>query len=627
MRYALIQNGIVVNVIEWDGISQFNPDGILVQSDTANIGDLYNPDDGTFTTPPIYYNRGDPILWTPEVDLGEKLITNWNADDLPDGPVATWTDNMGGILATQTDVTKQPSKDSSLGGLVIQQGSNQFLTFPTISRPTRRNRTLIIVGKFFISAAPNSSGIIFAVNGTSGSVDNRAPGCGYNRAAINTLYVQWATASSLSMPVIDESKWLVIVDRRMNGVHKLSGNGAAELNDGTNVLIPRNVTNQLGIIGDVRASSIGMIISRIMLIEEITDDELASIQGWALWDKGEQSSLPSGHPYAILQPLTKPYVNSIPMVTQAEWDTLRGYWTSPVSTHLEHNYGQPISPYFTRLPLKLDQEFTDPSSIFDEAAAPSGSSFHACTYDSANGAATQRSRNQTPVTYTFSGTEAAIIMQQTDKWYSGGFCSLNIDGQGNYWDPSDGPLYVEWTCRVSPGKGSWPGLWLKNRNEFFNPRGSRVEIDVGEFYGGDPMANHESLHMWPPDMPWPGRITTHQYTSNYTGMKSGGPWPLAPISLTDNNYHKIAVSIDKAWLVYYVDDYETCRIPSMRVFFQQLYILVDLALNPAELTIAVSPIAMGMKSIKVRQGTYNASATADTTTVKADNTLILGDAA
>ena len=41
MRYAVIENGVVINVIVWDGVTPYDPgEGItVVQSDTLNIGD------------------------------------------------------------------------------------------------------------------------------------------------------------------------------------------------------------------------------------------------------------------------------------------------------------------------------------------------------------------------------------------------------------------------------------------------------------------------------------------------------------------------------------------------------------------------------------------------------------
>jgi hypothetical protein len=55
MRWAYIETAtnIVTNVIEWDGVSDWAPDEgfFVIQSDTANIGDTYDPENGTFTPP------------------------------------------------------------------------------------------------------------------------------------------------------------------------------------------------------------------------------------------------------------------------------------------------------------------------------------------------------------------------------------------------------------------------------------------------------------------------------------------------------------------------------------------------------------------------------------------------
>ncbi len=43
-RYAIVQDNIVINVIIWDGKSEWNsPEGTqIIQSDTLNIGDNYS---------------------------------------------------------------------------------------------------------------------------------------------------------------------------------------------------------------------------------------------------------------------------------------------------------------------------------------------------------------------------------------------------------------------------------------------------------------------------------------------------------------------------------------------------------------------------------------------------------
>ena len=54
-QYAHIDQitNIVVNVSLWDGITTWSPpEGVIVvQSDTAGIDDIYDPETGTFTRP------------------------------------------------------------------------------------------------------------------------------------------------------------------------------------------------------------------------------------------------------------------------------------------------------------------------------------------------------------------------------------------------------------------------------------------------------------------------------------------------------------------------------------------------------------------------------------------------
>ena len=55
MKYALIENNTVANVIEWDGESPYQPDGnptlINIDGQLVDIG--YSYIDGEFQAPPI----------------------------------------------------------------------------------------------------------------------------------------------------------------------------------------------------------------------------------------------------------------------------------------------------------------------------------------------------------------------------------------------------------------------------------------------------------------------------------------------------------------------------------------------------------------------------------------------
>ena len=51
MKYAIINSGIVENIVEWDGTSEYHTEGVLVEADAnAYIGGVYA--DGAFVARP-----------------------------------------------------------------------------------------------------------------------------------------------------------------------------------------------------------------------------------------------------------------------------------------------------------------------------------------------------------------------------------------------------------------------------------------------------------------------------------------------------------------------------------------------------------------------------------------------
>ena len=51
MKYAIVKDSLVTNIIEWDGESEYNADGELIQADAnAWIGGEYN---GSFVARPV----------------------------------------------------------------------------------------------------------------------------------------------------------------------------------------------------------------------------------------------------------------------------------------------------------------------------------------------------------------------------------------------------------------------------------------------------------------------------------------------------------------------------------------------------------------------------------------------
>jgi hypothetical protein len=52
-RYALVQNDVVVNVVLWDGETEYNPDGELVAiADDEVVGPVWTRAKGKWVAPP-----------------------------------------------------------------------------------------------------------------------------------------------------------------------------------------------------------------------------------------------------------------------------------------------------------------------------------------------------------------------------------------------------------------------------------------------------------------------------------------------------------------------------------------------------------------------------------------------
>ena len=64
MKYAIVKDSLVTNIVEWDGESHYNADGELVQADAnAWIGGAYN---GSFVARPV---EPDPEPTAEEIQL------------------------------------------------------------------------------------------------------------------------------------------------------------------------------------------------------------------------------------------------------------------------------------------------------------------------------------------------------------------------------------------------------------------------------------------------------------------------------------------------------------------------------------------------------------------------------
>ena len=88
MKYAIVKNSLVTNIVEWDGVSEYIVDGELVEADAnAYVGGTYN---GSFVARPVepdtstYAQKREAAYPT----IGDQLDMLWHAVDTGDWTAA-----------------------------------------------------------------------------------------------------------------------------------------------------------------------------------------------------------------------------------------------------------------------------------------------------------------------------------------------------------------------------------------------------------------------------------------------------------------------------------------------------------------------------------------------------------
>jgi hypothetical protein len=174
------------------------------------------------------------------------------------------------------------------------------------------------------------------------------------------------------------------------------------------------------------------------------------------------------------------------------------------------------------------------------------------------------------------------------QWQSG--LLQTMDRQGHGFAQQRG--YFEIIAKFPPGPGAWPAFWLLDRDSLLDRTKPHAEIDVVEWYGGDPQGVHSSVHLWPSD-PVTAEVPKHLGHSHYQKVKSS----LVQGQLT--GFHSYGVMVTADSIIFYLDRHETVRHPMFSACQQPLYMLIDLAVFDKEAAVAKSPKEMVVHGILV----------------------------
>lgn len=163
-------------------------------------------------------------------------------------------------------------------------------------------------------------------------------------------------------------------------------------------------------------------------------------------------------------------------------------------------------------------------------------------------------------------------------WRSGTVQTVDKAGQGF----TCADCYFEARIKLPSVKTSafWGGLWLLSNDD---PVTGHAEIDVLEWYGGDPKGHHQALHLWQK------APLGHSGSSNYTGMGT---------RLLDGAWHTYGVQKRGDTVTFYMDRQEVSRAVVGPGFNVSYYPLVSLTINPGEIADAVDGMTLQVDYIR-----------------------------
>lgn len=170
------------------------------------------------------------------------------------------------------------------------------------------------------------------------------------------------------------------------------------------------------------------------------------------------------------------------------------------------------------------------------------------------------------------------------KWHSGSIQTVNAEGTGF----AQALGYFEARMKFPAMPGAWPAFWLKSQCDAWDKTATKTEIDVVEWYGGDPGGLHSAAHLRSSTEKTPDGKAQHWYHSNYARFPD-----LA------SDWHTYGVLITPGWTILYLDRKEVSRHQTLDDFKTPLYPLVSLAIYDKDARRAVPPFELKVDYVRI----------------------------
>jgi beta-glucanase (GH16 family) len=177
-------------------------------------------------------------------------------------------------------------------------------------------------------------------------------------------------------------------------------------------------------------------------------------------------------------------------------------------------------------------------------------------------------------------------------WRSGNMQTVNSKGEGFAQQYG----YFEMRAKFPPGPGGWPAFWLVTQNAILDKKTTYAEIDILEWYGGDPKGHHSTVHLWPGENTQLAKHVFNPYYYDFSKARS-------PVLVNGRleGFHTYGAEVTSEWVIVYFDRSEVARFKTLPEFKQPLYMLVTLAIFEPQQKIAESPKEMTVDYVSAYQ--------------------------
>jgi beta-glucanase (GH16 family) len=156
------------------------------------------------------------------------------------------------------------------------------------------------------------------------------------------------------------------------------------------------------------------------------------------------------------------------------------------------------------------------------------------------------------------------ITNHWTNWRSGAMSSMDRNDASGFAQRFG---YFEARMRMpQAGQGAFPAFWLASKSGIPNAGTKGYEIDIIEWFGGNPRQVAHTVHEWNAD--------------GSQGSNTAGVWADVPGGDTINTWHTYGCLVHPDYIRFYVDGVMTAEFPYNKEYgYDPLYIIINYALQ------------------------------------------------